>query len=374
MVSGHDQHLIDADGHDYIDFLGEFTAGIYGHSPKIVNDAIIAALADGVNLSSHNKWEGKLASMIIDRFPSMDLLRFTNSGTEANLMALAAAKAFTGRSKIIVFEGGYHGGVLSFPPGGSKTNVPHEFVLGTYNDQADTQRLIEENKNNLAAILVEPMLGAGGCIPGDPAFLHMLRDMSAAAGALLIFDEIQTSRLSAGGRQALLGITADITTIGKFFGGGLAFGCFGGRLDIMNQFNPSRVDALPHAGTFNNNTLTMAAGCAAVEHLLTPQALVQINERGDRFREDIQALFARLGAPFRVSGLGSIMNIHPISPSMHSADLRNLLFFELVSAGIYIAARGLIALSLSITDEDTATFLAAMEGILIKHKTLFLTT
>lgn len=371
MMSGSGCRLTDADGHEYIDFLGEFTAGIFGHSPQPLKDAIHAALDDGINLSSHNRLEGELAALIRARFASMELLRFTNSGTEANLMALAAAKAFTGRSKVLVFEGGYHGGVLSFPKRATPVNVPHQFLIAPYNDLARTCALISENRDDLAAILVEPMLGAGGCVPGDPQFLTGLREAASKAGAMLIFDEIQTSRLSVGGRQGLLGIAPDLTTIGKFFGGGLAFGCFGGRREIMQLFDPRRADALGHAGTFNNNTLTMAAGIAAINRLLTKESLDAVNARGEKLRGDLNALFAAHGAPFRVTGLGSLMNIHPMVPAESADALRKLLFFDLAERGIYVAMRGLMALSFPVGDSETAALFAALGDVIGARGALF---
>jgi len=363
MVQGEGARLTDADGHGYVDFLGEFTAGIFGHSPAPLKRAITDALAAGINLSSHNRLEAELAALICARFPSMDMLRFTNSGTEANLMALAAAIAHTGRRKVVVFEGGYHGGVLVFPPGGSPVTVPHQFVMVPYNDAAAARAAID---GDTAAILVEPMLGAGGCLPGTPEFLGTLRQAATETGAVLIFDEIQTSRLSVGGQQAVLGITPDMTTIGKFFGGGLAFGCFGGRRDIMGVFDPRRPGALMHAGTFNNNTLTMAAGIAAAG-LLTAEALDAVNARGERFRADLNALFERRQAPFHVTGLGSLMNVH----MRGDPGLRKLMFFDLLRDGIYFAQRGLIALSFAITVDDTAAFLAATDRFATDRRALW---
>ncbi len=363
MVRGQGARLTDADGHEYIDFLGEFTAGIFGHSPAPLKQAIAAALDEGINLSGHNRLEAELAALICARFPSMDLLRFTNSGTEANLMALAAAVAHTGRRKVVVFEGGYHGGVLVFPPGGSPVTVPHRFVTAPYNDAAAARALID---SDTAAILVEPMLGAGGCLPGTPAFLGALREAATAAGAVLIFDEIQTSRLAPGGQQAVLGITPDMTTIGKFFGGGLAFGCFGGRRDIMDLFDPRRPGSLGHAGTFNNNTLTMAAGIAAAG-LLTAEALAEVNGRGERFRAALNTLFENRRAPFHVTGLGSLMNLH----ARGDAGLRKLMFLDLLRDGIYFAQRGLIALSFAITDDDIAAFIAATDRFVTDRRMLF---
>jgi glutamate-1-semialdehyde 2,1-aminomutase len=371
MASGSGCRLRDVDGHEYIDFLGEFTAGIFGHSPEPLKAAIRAALDGGINLSSHNPLEGELAGLIRARFASMELLRFTNSGTEANLMALAAAKAFTRRSKVLVFEGGYHGGVLSFPKRETPVNVPHQFLIAPYNDLARALELIRENRGDLAAILVEPMLGAGGCVPGDSQFLSGLRRAATDAGAALIFDEIQTSRLAIGGRQSVLGIAPDLTTIGKFFGGGLAFGCFGGRHEIMQLFDPRRPDALGHAGTFNNNTLTMAAGIAAVRLLLTEENFGAVNARGEKLRGEMNTLFAARGAPFRVTGLGSLMNIHPTAPAEDADALRRLLFFDLAERGVYIAMRGLMALSFPVGEDETTALLAALDDLIGARGALF---
>jgi len=369
MVHGAGSHLVDADGHEYVDFLGEFTAGIYGHSSPVVKEAIVSALQDGLNLSAHNHRESQLAAMIGARFPSMQLLRFTNSGTEANLMALEAAKAFTKRTQTLVFEGAYHGCVLAFGPTMNRRRTD-EFVIAPYNDESRTRAFIEAHRDTLAAILVEPMLGAGGCIPGTPEFLHSLRRAADETGAVLIFDEIQTARLSLGGRQQLLGLSPDLTTIGKFFGGGLAFGCFGGRRDIMELFDPRRPNALFHSGTFNNNTLTMAAGAAALSATLTAENLDRLNERGELLRQSILLLFENWAAPFTVTGLGSIMNIHPLGPPAMFADLRKLLFFDLLGSGIYLAARGLIALSIAVTDEEIAQLLRTLQACLEKHRPL----
>jgi glutamate-1-semialdehyde 2,1-aminomutase len=368
IVRGAGCALWDADGHRYTDMLAEFTAGIYGHSDPTIRAAIEGALRDGINLSGHNHIEAELARVVCERFPSIDLLRFANSGTEANLMAVAAATAFTGRTRIMVFEGGYHGGFLAFPPGGSRVNAPHDFIVAPYNDLEATRRLIADAGSDLAAVLVEPMLGAGGCIAGDPSFLAMLRSETERSGAVLIFDEVMTSRLSPGGRQALLGLTPDMTTLGKYIGGGLAFGAFGGRADIMGQFDPRRADALFHAGTFNNNTLTMAAGLAGLTQILTPARSLDLNARGDRLRESLNLLFARRNARLSVSGLGSVMNVHPARGA--PASVKDLVFFDLIARGFYIARRGLIALSLPVNDTDVDALVAAFDDILSARREL----
>ena len=235
---GEDAYLWSLDGDRYVDFLGEFTAGLYGHSQQVILDALRDALDRGLNFGSVNDLEPRLGELICARFPSLDLVRFTNSGTEANLMAIALAVAVTERRKILVFRGGYHGGVLTFGETPSPVTVPHDWVLADYDDVDGTRSLIREHGPDLAAVLVEPMLGAGGCVPAGPEFLEMLRAETSASGALLIFDEVMTSRLAPGGLQSLVGVTPDLTTLGKYLGGGLSFGAFGGRADLMAALRP----------------------------------------------------------------------------------------------------------------------------------------
>jgi glutamate-1-semialdehyde 2,1-aminomutase len=372
IARGEGCRLWDADGHEYIDFLGEFTAGIYGHSHPAIRAAIIGALDRGVNLAGHTAMEAELARLVCDRFPSIDLVRFTNSGTEANLMALALATAATGRRKIMVFAGAYHGGLLTFPGGRSPVNVPHEFIVAPYNDAQAAARLITDD---LAAILVEPMLGSAGCIPGEPEFLATLRAGASRVGALLIFDEVMTSRLAPGGRQQLLGITPDLTTLGKYIGGGMTFGAFGGRRDLMARFDPRMPGALPHAGTFNNNVLTMSAGVAGLTEAYTPAAAIALNARGDALRERLNALCRAHGAKFSFTGVGSLLCAHatdaPIrGPADVPADLRrrDLFFFAMSERGVYLARRGFIALALPIGDEEMTHLVDAVAAFFDTHR------
>ncbi|MFS2050555.1 aspartate aminotransferase family protein [Variovorax sp. CT11-76] len=269
IARGEGAALWDADGHRYADFIAEYTAGVYGHSAPEIREAVIEAMQGGVNLTGHNLLEGRLARTIRERFPQVERLRFTNSGTEANLMALTAALHFTGRRRIVVFSGGYHGGVLGFGDQPLPTTVPFDFLVLPYNDAETARARIAEQASQIAAVLVEPMQGAAGCIPGQPDFLRALREAATAAGALLIFDEVMTSRLGPRGLANELGIRADLTTLGKYIGGGMSFGAFGGRADVMAQFDP-RTGALAHSGTFNNNVMTMAAGQAGLTRLFTP--------------------------------------------------------------------------------------------------------
>lgn len=256
--------LYDADGHSYTDLLGEYTAGLYGHSEPLILQAITETAANGLNFGSHHAKEVRLAELIKERFASIDLVRFTNSGTEAALMALATAKIYTGRKKVLVFKGGYHGGVFLFHHGSDAINVPHEYLLATYNDTTSVDELLAQHGDDLAAIIVEPMLGSGGCLPATKEFLLHLRQAATETGAVLIFDEVMTSRFfSGGGAQSELCIFPDLTTLGKYIGGGMSFGAFGGKADIMALFDP-RTGPIKHAGTFNNNVLTVSGSISLV--------------------------------------------------------------------------------------------------------------
>src|SRR6201987_273964 len=174
-AKGEGAWLTDIDGHRYLNLLGEYTAGIYGHSHPVIRAAIDAALDGGINYGAHNRMEAELAAIVCARFPAIELVRFTNSGTEANLMALSTARHATGRSKIMVFNGGYHGGLLYFGGGGVPINAPFPFVLARYTDSDGPRATIRREAGDLAAILVEPMMGSAGCIPADREFLAMLR-------------------------------------------------------------------------------------------------------------------------------------------------------------------------------------------------------
>ncbi|MFM1988104.1 MAG: hypothetical protein RJA99_1061 [Pseudomonadota bacterium] len=379
MASGEGCRLTDVDGHVYLDALGEFTAGLYGHSDPVIREAVERALRNGVNLSSHTPGEAALAREIAARIASIERLRFTNSGTEANLLALAAATAHTGRRSVLVFEGAYHGGVLTFPLGApAKVNVPHPFVVAPYNDLAAARAALEPRRGDVAAILVEPMLGSGGCIPGDAAFLHGLRALADEHGALLVLDEVMTSRLSFGGRQAALGLRPDLTTLGKYFGGGMSIGAFGGRADVIDRFDPRRADALAHAGTFNNNVLTMAAGHAGLTRVLTRDALDAVNARGERLRAALNAVFARHGVALQATGLGSLLTLHATDRPIRSArDLagsdprvKDLLFFDLLERGVWIARRGFVALSLPFGDVEVDTLVAAVDDAVTARRGL----
>ncbi|MCA3555124.1 aminotransferase class III-fold pyridoxal phosphate-dependent enzyme [Aestuariivirga sp.] len=369
--------ITDIDGHSYLDLLGEYSAGIYGHSHPRILDAARAALDKGLNYGAHHEGEVKLAQLVTRRF-NMDLVRFTNSGTEANMMALAAARCFTGRSKIMPMSGGYHGGTLYFSHGASPVNAPFDCVMGEFNDAGTTLGRIAGNAGDLAAVILEPMLGGGGCIPAGRDFLAMLRGETHMRGIVLIFDEVMTSRLHPGGLSAKLGIEPDLKTLGKYVGGGMSFGAFGGRADIMALFDPASPAALPHAGTFNNNTLTMNVGHVAMADVYTPEACEELNARGDRLREMLNDLFLSYQVKMKATGQGSMIAIHPAAGDIRSPHdiehtdkrLRQLLFLDLLEQGFYIAERGFMALSLMVTDADCARLVGAVEDYVNRRRDL----
>lgn len=369
--------ITDIDGNSYLDLLGEYSAGIYGHSHPRILEAAHEALARGLNFGGHHEGEVKLAEIVTKRF-DIDLVRFTNSGTEANMMALAAARCFTGRGKIMPMQGGYHGGTLYFSHGASPVNAPFDCVMGHYNDVDATRKLIAANAGDLAAVILEPMLGGGGCIPATREFLAMLREETQKHGIVLIYDEVMTSRLDPGGLSAKTGIPPDLKTLGKYVGGGMSFGAFGGRRDIMALFDPTSPTALPHAGTFNNNTLTMTVGSVAMSEIFTPEACRVLNARGDRLRERLNDLFMRYQVKMKAMGQGSMIAIHPTSAEITKPEdieetdkrLRQLLFLDLLEQGVYIAERGFMAMSLMVTDADCDRVVEAVEQHINRRREL----
>jgi len=379
MVRGEGARLWDLDGHEYLDFLSEFTAGIYGHSHPAIRGAIERALEGGLNFGAHNATEARFAAAICARFPSIGLVRFTNSGTEANLMAVSAARAITGRAKILVFAGGYHGGVFYFRGHGSQLNAPFEYLLGRYNDLEAVEALVRPYRADLAAILIEPMQGTTGCIPAERGFLAGLRALADETGALLIFDEVMTSRLAPGGLQDRHGIFPDLTILGKYVGGGMSFGAFGGRADIMEHFDPRRPDAFQHAGTFNNNVLTMNAGLVGLTEIYTPERARALNSWGDRLREKLNAVVHRRGLAMQFTGLGSMFSVHMTDRPIRSqedaergnAKLRDLFYFDLVARGIWFAKRGMFALSITLDEQDGDKLVGGVEEFVATRGPLF---
>ena len=360
-------NLWDVDDHHYTDFLNDFTAGLFGHSDPVIRAAVKEALDDGVSLGANNVYETGLAATMCARFPSVELVRFTNSGTEGSLMSVLAARAFTGRTHVMVFEYGYHGGVFMFAPPHSELNVPLDYVMGHFNDAERTLATIEAHAEVLAAIVIEPVMGGGGCIPADREFLEALRAAATRHGIVLVFDEVMTSRLSPGGMQAALDILPDLTVFGKYVGGGMTFGAFGGRADIMGRFDLTREGAFQHAGTFNNNVLSMAAGLAGLSKVYTAEAAQTLNDRGEDLRTALNAAARERDLPFQVTGYGSMMNVHvrrapitrPEDVASANKDALTLFHLEMLAQGQHLARRGFMSLSLALEQADLDRFVMA---------------
>lgn len=372
IARGEEQCVWDIDNHKYTDFVGEFGAGLFGKSNPLIREAMIKAIGDGTVLGGPNRYERILSAELVSRFPALDLVRFTNSGTEANLMAIVTARAVSGRSKVMVFEGGYHGGVFIFGHGGSPINAPFDYVMAPFNDTEATLKLIEQHASDLACVVIEPMQAAGGGIPAKPELLRALREATEKHGIILIFDEVVTSRLSGGGLHKILGINPDMITLGKYIGGGATFGAFGGRADIMKRYDPRSAGAFAHAGTFNNNPITHAAGATAMTQVYTPEVAESFNARGDAFRKRLEAVVAKHSLPITMAGMGSIVAIHTAPGPLnneHDVDRRNplkdkLIFFDMLARGQRITNRNTMLLCLPMTDDDLAAFEADFDAVL----------
>jgi glutamate-1-semialdehyde 2,1-aminomutase len=365
--------LTTVDGHRLVDLLGDYSAGLLGRRPEVA-DAVRTVLDRGWGYGAMSEPETTFARALVERFGSVEQVRFTNSGSEADLMAVLTARHHTGRDRVVVFDGAYHGGPMTFLPGSAPLRVPFDFAVLPYNDTAAAEAEFSRHGGQIACVLVEPMLGAGGCIPASHEFLSALRRLTRAHGALLIMDEVMTSRLAVGGAQAVHDIPADLTVLGKYFGGGFSFGAFGGPRDVMVAFDPTAGE-LTHGGTFNNNAFTMTAGTAVVA-LLDADTLADVNERGDRLRHRLSQVLEPVG--FCVTGVGSMMTIHPTpGPVARWSDLsgvdqrwRRLLFHGLLARGFYIAERGYVALSLAVTDAQLDAFVDAAGAFAEEHAQL----
>jgi len=378
IVSGDGAELTDLDGHTYIDCVGEYSAALFGHSDEAIKSAIHEALDNGVAMGAPTQYERELAGLLCERFPSLDQVRFCNTGTEANLMALSTARVITGRNKLLAFNDAYHGGVIKFLGGRCALNMPFDFVLADFNDIDGAVSLIDQVGDELAAVIVEPILGAGGNIQGNRKFLQSLRQKTKEVGALLIFDEVKTARLGPAGIQGMIGVNPDLTTLGKFIGGGLPTGAFGGSVEIMAKFDPRQKGALAHAGTFNNNVCSMAAGCAALSKVYTPQRATEFLDWSEAFRLSLNEMFAAKEVPMYANGLGSMIAIHFSSkPTKRPTDitpgcqsLRPLLHMELLLDGMLVCRRGDLFLSLPMNDQQLSKARSTLEKFADRYKPL----
>jgi glutamate-1-semialdehyde 2,1-aminomutase len=291
--------VTDVDGRERLDFVNNYTALIHGHvHPRIVT-AVQQQLGLGSAFAFPTETEITLAEVLADRVPSVDQVRFTNSGTEAVMLAIQGARAFTGRRLIARFDGSYHG--------------TYEFgdVMLPHNQWDQAADLIERHAADLAAVIVDPLPHGTGFVEPARGFLDNLRDLTSQHGIVLISDEIISFRLGYQGAQGIFGFTPDLTTFGKIIGGGFPIGAFGGRADVMSVFDPSSGHPkAPHGGTFNGNPISMVAGFQSM-NMLTPAAFVRLGDLGEQVRRALADVFEIAGAPWQVSGRGSLFKLHP---------------------------------------------------------------
>jgi glutamate-1-semialdehyde 2,1-aminomutase len=366
ISSGSGCRIRDADGNEFIDLLNNYTASVHGHALPAINEAMGKQAALGTVFPAPGELQAELAERIVGRVASVEKVRFANSGTEAVMMAVRGARAFTGREKIVKAEGGYNGMweqvPISWEQDPYKAAMPEgvrELVrMVDYNDVGQLEAAMEEQGDEVAAIILEPLTGTG-VFTGTPEYFAAARRLADEHGALLICDEVITLRLAAGGFQEVLGVRPDLTTMGKIIGGGLPVGAFGGRADVMEVFDPRGREHLHHSGTFNGNLMTMAAGCVALD-LLTEREIERINALGERLAGGLRRLLAeRRDLHGVVNNRGSLLHVNfgtegevskysdlkqdgPIAAAFHLAAL---------AEGVYFAPRGFMNTSTAMDEQ-----------------------
>jgi len=394
---GQGASFTDVDGNSYIELLNNYTSLIHGHAHPAVVEAIRQQVARGSAFAAPHEASMRLSQVIVERMPTVDLVRFTNSGTEAVLYAIRLARAFTGRQLIAKAEGGYHGtwddvSVSVAPPldkagpagrpapylesRGLNSKAVESTIVVPFNDLESARAILEPHADDLACVIVEPVMGAGGMIPCEPEYLTGLRKLTEEVGALLVLDEVISLRLAPGGVQSVYGVAGDLTTMAKIIGGGLPVGAFGGRGEIMELCDPRNAGHVPHYGSFNGNPATMAGGLAAME-LYTPGEYDRINTLGDRLRDGVNALGAELGLAIQATGMGSLLNVHLVDGPIRDkrdvarADPTRTRLFHLacLNEGLYPAGRGLMSMSTPMDDTTVDEVLERMRrAVLAVHE------
>jgi len=380
---------VDLDGNERIDFHNNYTTLIHGHGHPAVLDAVTAQLARGTTYSAPGAQEYALASLLCERIASVEQVVFNNSGTEAVMLALRIARAVTGRNRIGKFEGGYHGASdfvmvgghglpavddpvrVSRPAadvGGLPDAACADVVLMRYNDPQAVREAVASHGNTLAAIIVEPILGAGGVIPATNEFLQVLREETERAGIVLICDEVITLRHALGGAQGYYGLAPDLTTMAKTIGGGFPVGAVGGRREFMRALETD--GSVANLGTFSANPMTMAAGLATMT-LLDEAAIAHLDRLGERARRGLATVIDRHELPAGVSGAGSLFQLHWTRAPLHCARgpatadaARNLAtFLGLANRGVQLSMRGIGALSTPMQEHHVDTLVDAFADL-----------
>ena len=367
------------------------TSLILGHAHPDVTRAIQEQAARGTAFTGPTDPQVRMAKLLTDRVPSVDLVRFTNSGTEGTMMAIRAARAFTGREKMAKFEGGYHGAheyvsVSVRPPAdkldpsgptpipehpGLPQSILDQVIVLPYNDLDWCERVLRQNASEIACLIMEPVMSSFGYLPGEVDFLRGLRELTTELGIILIYDEVQSFRIAPGGAQEALGVIPDMTSFGKIIGGGTPVGAFGGRADIMELFDPTRGAAIAHAGTFNANPVTMAAGEVVMNHL-TPEVYDRMNALGDETRAKLSAVFDEFEVDAQVTGIGSLFGIHFTAEEITDyrsvvrgdQTMRRALFTGLLNEGVLLQTGAAGAMNSLTTSDEIDTLVDATRRVI----------
>jgi glutamate-1-semialdehyde 2,1-aminomutase len=395
ITRGAGPRIWDADGTERLDFNGNYTSLVLGHAHPSVVEAVTEQATRGMSFPGPSEHEVKLAELLTKRIPGMEAVRFVNSGTEATMNAVRAARAFTGRSKLAKFEGAYHGThdwvLVSVSPDPAKsgsrkrpkpvaysagvpdTVLKHTVVL-PWNDAEACAKILEKQGRDIAALIVDPLMANAGLLVPQLGFLERIREVTERLGIVLIFDEVISFRVSPGGAQQRFGIRPDLTTLGKIIGGGLAVGAFGGRAEVMNAYDPREGKGkISHGGTFNANPVTMAGGVATMQEL-TPEGYAKLDALGDRLRAGVKKVLAKNKQPAQVTGLGSLFWIHWTKKrlsdyrSSRPVDAERPLrtFLGLLNDGVLLTQRGLGCCSLAMTDADVDRFVETFGRVIEK--------
>lgn len=359
----------DVDGNEFIDYIGSWGPHLFGHNPSFIIDALKSAIENGTSFGAPTELEVKMAELITELVPSVQMVRMVNSGTEATMSAIRAARGFTGKEKFIKFEGCYHGhadyflikagsGALTLgvptSPGVTKGNAA-DTLLADYNDINSIKKLITSNKNEIAAIIIEPIAGNMGVVKAKDEFLKELRSICNEEKIILIFDEVMTGfRVSAGGAQEVLGVTPDLSTFGKIIGGGLPVGAFGGKREIMERIAPS--GPVYQAGTLSGNPLAMAAGFSALSYINEhPEIYLQLEKASMYLENGFKESLKAIGKNYAMNRVGSMMCMffteNPVddfkSAVSSDTNLYGKYFHEMLRRGIYLAPAQFEALFVS---------------------------
>ncbi len=374
IAKGEGARIVDADGTSYIDFVGSWGPLILGHAHPDIVAAVNAAAAGGTSFGAPTEIEVKMAQLVTEMVPSVEMVRMVNSGTEATMSAIRLARGHTGRNKIVKFEGCWHGHADSFliqagssaltmgapSSPGVTPGTAADSITVPFNDLEAVEKAVVENGDEIAAVIVEPVAGNMGVIPPEPGFLQGLRDVTAEMDIVLIFDEVITGfRVSRGGAQELYGVTPDLTTLGKIIGGGLPVGAFGGRREIMSDISPLG-KMVSQAGTLSGNPLAMTAGYETLRRLQEPGVYEALEAKAQALETGILENLKALGLNYQANRVGSIMTLFFTEVPVASFDAANACdqdlfaryFREMLNRGVYLAPSQFEAAFVSLAHSD----------------------